>query len=125
MTSRVLKAVLLGAAIGAAGVAGSILPAVIDLEEGVGLSLLFRLRGASKPPPDVAIVSVDRKSSSDFGFPHDLRKWPRTLHARLADALARQGASAIVFDMYFEEPRDPAEDRAMAESFAKAGNVLV
>ncbi len=125
MTSRVLKAVLLGAAIGAAGVAGSILPAVIDLEEGVGLSLLFRLRGASKPPPDVAIVSVDRRSSIELGLPHDLRKWPRTLHARLTDALVRQGASVIVFDMYFEESRDPPEDRAMAEAFANAGNVVV
>ncbi len=125
MTSRVLKAVLLGAAIGAAGVAASILPAVIDLEEGVGLSLLFRLRGASKPPPDVAIVSVDRRSSNALGLPDDLRKWPRRLHARLTDELARQGASVIVFDMYFEEPRDPSEDREMAQAFAKAGNVVV
>ncbi len=125
MTSRVLKAVLLGAAIGVAGAAASVLPPVIDVEEGVGLSLLFRLRGVSKPPPDVVIVSVDRKSSGDFGLPHDLRKWPRTLHARLTDTLARLGASVIVFDMYFEEPRNSPEDRAMAESFAKAGNVVV
>jgi len=125
MTSRVLKAVLLGAAVGVAGVAASILPAVIDLEEEVGLSLLFRLRGASKPPSDVVIVSVDRRSSADLGLPNDLRKWPRTLHARLTDALAREGASVIAFDMYFEEPRDPSEDRAMAESFARAGNVAV
>jgi len=125
MTSRVLKAVLLGVAIGVAGVAASILPVVIDLEEEVGLSLLFRLRGVSKPPPDVAIVSVDRRSSTALGLPNDLRKWPRTLHARLTDALARQGAAVIVFDMYFEEPRDPSEDRAMAEAFAKAGNVVV
>ncbi len=125
MKSRMLKAVVLGTAIGVAGAAASVLPPVMDAEEAVGLSLLFRLRGASQPPPDVAIVSVDRRSSGDFGLPHDLRKWPRALHARLTDALARQGASVIVFDMYFEEPRDPAGDRAMAESFAKAGNVVV
>src|SRR5512144_438841 len=125
MTSRALKAVLLGAAIGVAGAAASVLPPVIDVEEGAGLSLLFRLRGASKPPPDVAIVSVDRRSSDALGLPNDLRKWPRSLHARLTEALARQGASVIAFDMYFEEPRDPADDRAMAAAFAKAGNVVV
>ncbi len=125
MTSRVFKAVLLGAAIGAAGIAASVLPPVIDLEEGLGLSVLFRLRGVSKPPPDVAIVSVDRRSSDALGLPDDLRKWPRSLHARLTEALVRQGASVIAFDMYFEEPRDPKDDRAMAEAFAKAGNVVV
>ena len=125
MKSRVIKAVLLGAAIGVAGVAASVLPPVIDLEEGVGLSLLFRLRGVSKPPPDVAIVSVDRRSSDALGLPDDLRKWPRSLHARLTEALVRRGASVIAFDMYFEEPRDPADDRAMAAAFAAAGNVVV
>ena len=125
MTSRVFKAVLLGVAIGATGIAASVLPPVIDLEEGLGLSVLFRLRGVSKPPPDVVIVSVDRRSSDALGLPDALRKWPRSLHARLTDALVRQGASVIAFDMYFEEPRDPKDDRAMAEAFAKAGNVVV
>ncbi len=125
MTSRVLKAVLLGAAIGVAGIAASVLPPGIDVEEGLGLSILFRLRGVSKPPPDVAIVSVDRRSSDALGLPNDLRKWPRSVHARLTEALARQGASVIAFDMYFEEPRDPADDRAMAAAFASAGNVVV
>ncbi len=125
MTSRVVKAILLGAAVGVAGVVASLLPPVMELEEAAGLPLLFRLRGSAEPPPGVAIVSVDRKSSYDLGLPHDLRKWPRTLHARLTDALVRAGASVIVFDMYFEEPRGHAEDRAMADSFAAAGNVLV
>lgn len=125
MTSRAFKAVLLGAAIGVAGICGSVLPAVMDMEEGLGLALLFRLRGVSKPPSDAAIVSIDRRSAYDLGLPDDLRKWPRTLHARLTEALARAGASVIVFDMYFEEPRDPSGDRAMAEAFAKAGNVVV
>lgn len=35
----------------------------LHLEEDLGLSMLFKLRGARKPPPDVLVVALDKSSS--------------------------------------------------------------
>ena len=93
-----------------------LLPLGVALEESVGLSLLFRLRGSRPPPPDVLIVAIDRPAAEALGLPANPNRWPRTQHADLVDALHRGGAAAIVFDVVFDEPGAPIDDRTFAEA---------
>jgi adenylate cyclase len=111
-----------------AGLAGAFLivsPPGLDLEERFGLDWLFLLRGPRAAPPDVVVVTIDKTSAEHFRLPNEPRKWPRRLHARLVDNLARAGASVVGFDIHFEEPRDPAQDRQFAQAVRRAGNVVL
>lgn len=107
------------------GLSGAGLPFVRAWEEGGGLSWLFRLRGPIAPPDDVVIVSIDRESSERLALPDLPRKWPRAVHAKLLDRLTEQGAHVVVFDVMFQDPRDPAGDRAFADAVRRAGNVIL
>ncbi|HSR12267.1 MAG TPA: adenylate/guanylate cyclase domain-containing protein, partial [Thermodesulfobacteriota bacterium] len=107
------------------GIAVAVLPFGLDLEENVGLDLLFRLRGIRQPPPDVLVVSTDRKSAEKLNLPIEPRKWPRSLHGVLIETLAKGGASVIVFDLNFDEPRPGDEDNRFAEALHQAGNVIL
>lgn len=50
--------------------------------------------------PDIVIVEIDNASVAALGrWP-----WPRSLHARLVDRLAKAGAAAVVYDVLFTEP---------------------
>ncbi|MFC4158930.1 CHASE2 domain-containing protein [Chitinimonas lacunae] len=51
--------------------------------------------------------------------------WPREIHARLIDKLAAAGVSVVAFDVIFDQPTDPANDAALAESIRQAGNVVL
>ena len=52
--------------------------------------------------------------------------FPRSLHGRVIDALKRDGARAIAFDVQFTQPSaDPAQDQALFDSVARAGNVVL
>ena len=98
---------------------------VRELEENVGLGLLFQLRGATKAPDDALVVAIDRESSERLKLPNNPDRWPRSLHARLIEALNRAGARVIVFDLYFAESRSPEEDVTLANAIKKAGNVVL
>jgi adenylate cyclase len=125
MMGRLLKAAILGLLTGLLGVGLTLLPFGSDLEENMGLHLLFKLRGARQPPPEVVIVAVDRVSSVHLRLPNDPRKWPRSLHARLTETLAKEGAIAIAFDVFFDEAKSAQEDEPFAEAIQKAGNVVL
>ncbi len=116
-------AILLAAALLAA--AATMLPSVQFQDEAVGLSWLFLTRGAVDPPQDVAVVSIDGESALDLGLSSQLIEWPRELHARLIDGLVHSGAKAIAFDIIFDRPRDREQDRQLAESLQRAGNVIL
>ena len=58
--SRLARAAFLGFLMGIVGVLLSFFPFAHDIEEDVGLGLLFKLRGVRKPPADVVVVSIDR-----------------------------------------------------------------
>src|SRR5687768_5633507 len=60
----------------------------------------FAVRGP-RPPAEwrVAIAAADEKALREFGR----LPWPRDVHARLVDALTKQGAGAIAFDMTFDD----------------------
>jgi adenylate cyclase len=95
------------------------------VEERLGLSLLFRLRGPREPPANVLIVNVDHRSSWMLGLPEQFDRWPRLLYARLLDRLVVAGAAVVVFDIHFAEARDPVDDRVFAESIRRSGRVVL
>jgi adenylate cyclase len=118
------RSALLGAVVAALGFLLSVVPPGLALEENLGLSLLFALRGPRPAPTEVVVVSIDRASAEALGVPRDPARWPRTLHARLVDRLAEHGATAIVFDVFFGEPRSAPEDEELADAARRAGLVV-
>jgi adenylate cyclase len=123
--SRFRKSILFGLLIATVGVIASFLDLVHDLEQNTALDLLFKLRGVKTAPSEVVIISIDRESSERLSLPDNPERWPRSLHARLIEALAKGGASVIIFDVYFVDPRSAAEDDLFAEAIRSAGNVVL
>jgi adenylate cyclase len=115
----------IGALTAAVGLLFLLLPVGAALEESIGLSLLFRLRGTRPPPPEVLIVAIDRPAAEALGLPANPNRWPRIQHADLVDALHRGGAAAIVFDVVFDEPGAPVDDRTFADAIRRAGTVVL
>ncbi|MEJ2684124.1 MAG: adenylate/guanylate cyclase domain-containing protein [Candidatus Sulfobium sp.] len=122
---RLFKAILLGLLVGIMGLAVSPLHSMLKLDENVGMGLLFKMRGARQAPADAVVVSIDKESSEKLNLPDNPDKWPRSLHARLTETLAKKGASVIAFDVHFIEPRSARDDRLFAEALKKAGNVVL
>lgn len=125
MASPLSKAILLGLLVGVFGLVASPFRFTLGIEENTGLGLLFRLRGARQPPSDVVVISIDRESSEHLGLPDNPDKWPRSLHARLTETLAREGAKVVSFDVHFIEPRIPRDDVLFARAMGRAGNVVL
>ncbi len=124
--SRLYRAaVLLGLLLGTLGVVMSFFPFTHEIEEDLGLGLLFKVRGVRTAPPEVVVVSIDKQSSEYLKLPRNPDRWPRSLHARLIETLIKAGAELIVFDVYFVEPRSPEEDNLLAAAIRKAGNVVL
>jgi adenylate cyclase len=82
----------------------------------------FSNRGAQAPPRDVVVVKIDDVTFGQLGV-----RWPfpRSLHAKVVDALKRDGAKVIVYDVQFTEPTVPAQDNALIDAVARAGNVVL
>lgn len=81
---------------------------------------LMRARGPIPAPDDIAIVAIDEPSIARFGrFP-----WPRSVLAKVIDALSIAKAKVIAVDVLFTEPTDPREDATLAAAIRKAGNVV-
>jgi adenylate cyclase len=123
--SRLFKAAFFGLLIGVAGLVASFSHFAHDIEEDMGLGLLFHLRGVRKTPSDVVVISIDRESSEQLDVSDNPDRWPRSLHARLVENLEREGAKVIIFDVYFIEPRSPNEDNSFAAAIKKARNVVL
>jgi len=122
---RWIKGGLIGLATGLVGALLAVTPLYGTLEQGIGLPWLFRLRGAIAPPAEVAVVAINGQTGSDLGLGALPRDWPRSIHARLIDTLVERGASVIVFDVDFRQPKVPEDDKALAESMARAGRVVL
>src|SRR3990170_1573077 len=125
MLSRAIKAVSLGLLVGLTGLVLSYVAFFHDLEEDVGLGLLFKFRGVRQPPADAVVVSIDKESAEQLNIPENPDKWPRSLHARLIDNLIRAGAAVITFDVHFLESRVAEDDKLFAQAINKAGNVVL
>jgi adenylate cyclase len=122
---RLGKACAIGLLIGSLGGLLALTPLGVMLEERLGLTWLFRLRGPLPPPADVAVISLDRDSAQRLALPERIHEWPRSVHARLIERLVAAGASVIVFDVLFDRPRAPAHDRALEQAIAAAGRVVL
>ena len=70
----------------------------------------------------ITIVGIDEASFAQIGHQWP---WPRGLHAKLVDQLSRSGALVIALDVLLTEASSDAEDRALAEAIARAGNVVL
>lgn len=121
----VFRALLTGFLVAAIGLVLVLLPIGQTLEERFGLDVLFTLRGVRTPPKDVVVVGIDKTSADHMGLSEDLRKWPRSLHARLVELLRQRRASVIVFDTMFEEGHSKQEDLSFAKAVSRAGNVVL
>jgi adenylate cyclase len=82
----------------------------------------FSIRGDLDPPGEIAIVGIGEQSFTELG-----EQWPfpRTLHAAAIGRLRRDGARVIAYDVQFTEPSNPADDQALADAIARAGNVVL
>lgn len=107
------------------GLAFSFTHTARSFEEDLGLALFFNLRGIQQPPTEAVVVSIDRDSSEILKIPDNPDKWPRSVHAKLVDTLARAGAKAITFDVHFIEPKTKGEDRLFQQAIRRAGNVVL
>jgi adenylate cyclase len=125
MKQRLPKAILLGIVVGTIGLLLSPFQFAMNLEEDTGLGLLFKLRGARKPPADIVVVSIDKQSSDELNLHNNPDKWPRSLHAHLTNNLVKEGAKVIAFDVHFIEPRIAEDDNLFADSIKKAQNVIL
>jgi adenylate cyclase len=123
--SRRLKAVCAGFGVGILGLVVGITPFGITVEENFGLHLLFKLRAERKAPPDVVVVATESASENQLKLPTSLRKWPRSLHARLIDNLVDKNAAVIAFDIFFSEVRSLEDDELLAISMQRAGNIVL
>jgi len=123
--SRLSKAVTVGLVTGIVGLVASLVPIALDVEENIGLDLLFKLRGAREAPSDVIIVTMDKVSADNLNLQAEPDKWPRSLHARLIENLVKEGATVIGFDIIFDEARSVEDDNLFAEAIRNAGNVVL
>lgn len=51
--------------------------------------------------------------------------WPRSLHGRLVEVLAAEGASVVAFDVLFAEASVPEEDAALSRAIQSFGRVVL
>ena len=81
----------------------------------------FALRQVPKPV-GIVIVRIDDGTFGELG-----RQWPfpRAWHGKVIDRLHAAGAREIVYDVQFTEPTSPAQDLALYDAVAAAGNVTL
>jgi len=123
--SRLLVALITGVLTGLLGLISGLAPFGLEMEEALGLDLLFKLRGIREVPSDVVIVAVDKASADNMNLPVEPEKWPRSQHARLIEKLVEKGAAAIAFDIIFDDPHSRKNDKAFARAIRTAGNVVL
>lgn len=87
-----------------------------------GFDVLSVVTAPGTSPLPIIVVSIDDASLAEIAHPWP---WPRSLHAGLIDKLKAAGAAVIAFDVLFSRPTQPAQDQALAQSIARAGNVVL
>ncbi len=111
--------------IGLIGAIYSLTPLAISLEENLGLSWLFKARGAMTAPDKVVIVSIDKISAEILHLPDDPEKWPRTYYARLIEKINQQKPALIGINITFNEKREAENDLLLAQAIAKNKNIIL
>jgi adenylate cyclase len=101
----------------------------------------WRLNRTARPESarrDIALVEIDEGSLRTLQPFAGRWPWPRVVHSSVIDFLARAGAKLIVYDIDFAEPdtrvgfkygdttwSGEESDKALADSVAAAGNVIL
>lgn len=87
------------------------------LEFAFGDLLLRQLAGQRHPDGQIVIVDIDERSLDRLAPVHGRYPWPRSVHAELAEGIARQRPKAILFDILFTDPDvlRPDDDAYLAE----------
>ncbi|WP_353683934.1 adenylate/guanylate cyclase domain-containing protein [Thermodesulfovibrio sp. 3907-1M] len=81
--------------------------------------LFFHVRGKENPPDNIVIAAIDEASLEKLG------RWPwsRDKIAKLIDKLSEYEAAVIALDIIFSESEK--NDRLLAETISRAGNVIL
>ena len=100
---------------------GSLVSGIWSSFENGSVDVRFALRASSRPS-DVVVVGIDDPTFNQLNL-----RWPfpRRLDAKAIDVLRADGARTIVYDVQFTEPTDPADDNALYNAIAAAGNVVL
>ena len=77
--------------------------------------------GAPNSGEPVLLVGIDAASEAKLGAVADAANWRRH-HARLIDRVSRAGATAVVFDIFFEKPTEADAELASAARRAAAAS---
>lgn len=120
-----LRRLIAGLSAAVVGMLLIITPLGSEFEQGVGLSWLFSLRGPMASPNDVVVAAIDDQTGGRLGLSKLPREWPRWIHGRLVDNLTRRGASAVVFDFDFQQPKNADDDEKFAASVFRSNRVVL
>lgn len=110
---------------GVVGLFASATPLGRSIEESFGLACLFKLRGKRTAPSEAVIYAIEKKSAEFLGVKQQPYKWPRTIHAEAVNRLTDMGASAIGFDLFFEESRSAEDDKVFGKAIGDSGKVVL
>lgn len=82
----------------------------------------FAIRGTEAPPDDMVLVLID-----DVTFDELDEQWPfpRSMHGKVIDAINRDGAAAIAYDVQFTEPTVPKEDNFLIGAVGRMGGMTL
>lgn len=82
----------------------------------------FALRGTEAPPDDLILVLIDDQTFDDLD-----EQWPfpRSMHGEVIDALNRDGAASIAYDVQFTEPTVPKEDNFLIGAVGRMGGMTL
>ncbi|MEO7178402.1 MAG: CHASE2 domain-containing protein [Allosphingosinicella sp.] len=70
----------------------------------------------NSPPVRIVLIAIDERSLAQVGpWP-----WPRSVYARVLDALARQGVQRVAFDIVFsQDPSQQRDDAVLARALGR------
>ena len=110
------------------GVVGAIIllsPLGLEFERVAGLSNMFKIRGSSEMPAQVAVIAINGQTGQDLGLAPLPRDWPRSIHGTLIDRLTELGAAAIIFDIHFGKEKAKEPDSVLVEATRNSNRVIV
>jgi adenylate cyclase len=118
---QVLMFLGLGAVLSALWVAAYFLDAFRDIELNT-VDTRFEIRGDQKPPEDVIVVEVDAATFQDLD-----RRWPfpRRVHAKAVDDVAKDKPRVIAYDVQFTESTSFEDEFALLKAINRADGKVV